>query len=179
MGVIMRRMNPWITRSGIGLLLLVAGCSALPVDIPAGEVCASTRFALVDDFDGARRGTCTFESRRYAHVEIIRESERVTNPSPWFAMRVEPSKPGRATIKLDYGDWKHRYVPKVSNGGKTWTSLPATAVKVSSDGSSARVKLRLGNEPVWLAAQELLLPNKTAYHKWIIAGAVWVDAVDD
>ena len=161
----MRRMNPWITRTGISLLLLVGGCSALPVDVPAGEVCASKRFALVDDFAGARRGTCTFESRRYARVEITREHERVINPSPWFAMRVEPSKPGRATIELDYGDWQHRYVPKVSSDGRTWTALPATDVKVSMDGSSARVRLQLGDEPLWLAAQELLLPGD--YDAWL------------
>ncbi len=161
----MRGMNPWMTRSGFGLLLFLAGCSALPVGVPAGETCSSAYFAVADDFAGARRGVCTFESGRYARVEIVREHERVTNPSPWFAMRIEPSKPGTATIELDYGDWEHRYVPKISDDGRTWTALPAAAVKVSADGSSARVRVRLTNEPVWLAAQELLLPGD--YDAWL------------
>jgi predicted deacylase len=158
-------MTPWFTRYGALALLFLAGCSTLPDAVPAGQICSSGYFSVADDFDGARRGTCSFESRRHALLEIARESERVTNPSPWFAMRIEPAKPGEVTIELDYGDWQHRYVPKISSDGHNWSTLPEDAVRVSEDGARARIRLELGNEPVWLAAQELLLPGD--YERWL------------
>lgn len=161
----MRRMNPWFTRYGALALLFLAGCSTLPDAVPAGQPCNSGYFSVADDFDGARRGTCTFESRRHVRVEVVRESERVTNPSPWFAMRIEPARPGKATIELDYDDWQHRYVPKTSSDGRNWRALPDDAVRVSDDGSRARITLQLEDEPLWLAAQELLLPGD--YERWL------------
>lgn len=160
-------MNPWTRRSVALATLLLVGCAATPVAVPPGTPCGSDVFSIRDDFEGARRGVCTIETRRHARVEIVREHERVTNPSPWFAMRIEPSKARAVTIELDYGDWKHRYVPKVSTDGRTWTTLPAEAVRVSADSSRARVELQLGDEPLWLAAQELVMPAD--YDAWLQA----------
>lgn len=112
--------------------------------------------AIDDGFPGARRGSCEVLADDHVRLAIVPEDDGVSNPSPWYAFRVVPTTAGTARIELDYGSWRHRYIPKLSSDGKTWGPLPASDVTVSDDGSKAVLDVRLGTAPLWLSAQELV-----------------------
>ena len=148
--------------AAVAALLLLAGCAG-SVHVPAGRVCDAGDFRVVDDFAGARRGSCR-AGDGVATLEIRREDDRVTNPSPWFAFRLEPEVPTTAVVRLDYGTWEHRYVPKLSHDGLRWLPVDPARMTVSGDERYATIRLPLADAPVWVAAQELLLPP--AYDIW-------------
>ena len=124
-------------------------------------------FSVSDNFDGARRGDCTVLSGNRVELDIVRESYLVTNPSAWYAFRIEPVRAGPVVIELDYDTWPHRYVPKISMDGANWTPLDAAAVRVTDDESRAIIEIDAPGMPFWISAQELVLPEQHA--AWIRA----------
>jgi hypothetical protein len=143
---------------------LLAACEPAPV--PPGTVCAAGAFSVDDDFDGARRGPCRVDGNDRVILDILPEDDNVTNGSPWFAFRVTPTGTGQseATIVLDYGTWEHRYDPKLSTDGKTWTRLDLEQVSTSTYGHQAELTVPLSGDPVWIAAQELI--TGADYDEW-------------
>lgn len=155
-------MNTVRCVAGLLGMLLAAGCAAPERVAPASVVvepgtdCRTAGFIVDDAFDGARRGRCTPVGGDGVLLEITPEDDGVANPSPWYAFRITPRRPGRAEIVLDYGEWPHRYAPKISTDGETWRPLDASQVTVSPGGHRARVEVALTGLPVWIAAQELI-----------------------
>lgn len=146
------------------ICVLLAACA--PKGVPPGEICETRDFAIDDAFDGARRGLCVVEGSSRAVLDIVPEDENVTNSSPWFAFRITPMASGdsEATIVLDYGTWEHRYEPKLSTDGETWTRLAPEQVSISTYGHRATLAIALSGEPVWVAAQELITGRD--YDEW-------------
>ena len=149
-------MHVVVLSTGFACLSLLASCVTSPSIFPAGEICTANSFSVSDDFDGARRGRCTVQSDVQVQLQIIREDDDVINPSPWFAFRLTPVHPTMATVEIGYADWEHRYVPKISTDGTSWRPLDAQFVQVSNDRHRLRLQIPLVDEPVWVAAQELV-----------------------
>ncbi len=165
---IIRAMKNLCTRLLVPSLVLALGsCSPQPDAIPAGTLCTTDSFSVSDNFEGARRGDCTVLSGNRVELDIVRESERVTNPSTWYSFRVEPTGAGPVVIELDYGTWPHRYVPKISMDGIRWTPLDEGNVHVSDDNSRAIIEVDAPHAPFWISAQELVLPSH--YDEWMSA----------
>ena len=143
--------------------VLLASCTRAPEPVPAGRVCVAGEFSVDDDFQGARRGDCRVTGESTVRLDIRREDENVSNRSPWFAFRLTPTAPGVATVTLDYGDFEHRYVPKLSVDGLTWT--PIDAVETGPEGRTATFDVSLDESPVFVSAQELLTPD--LYDEWL------------
>jgi len=143
---------------------LLAACSTYGPPVPPGVSCDAGSFRVTDNFAGARRGSCEIAGKARVRLEILREDDQVTNPSPWYAFKVTPGEPGIAEIVLDYQTWEHRYAPKISNDGETWQLLDERLVLVSEDEHSARLSVPLVDKPVWIAAQELITPD--VYNNW-------------
>lgn len=141
------------------LTALLTSCVSQPLQIPAGSACNAANFSVVDGFAGARRGPCTITGADSVRLDILREDDRVSNPSPWYAFKLTPNKPGTAKVVLDYQTWEHRYVPKISSDGNTWRPLDSGLVEISANLHQATLHVPLTNEPVWIAAQELITPR--------------------
>ena len=154
------------------LLTALAGC-ALQVADP-GTPCVAASFSVVDNFAGARRGTCRVRGHDTVVVNIRREDGRVTNPSPWFAFKLVPERPVTATVIIDYDTWKHRYRPKISRDGIHWSPLDETDVIERPNAGEAEIRVALGDDPVFVAAQELIVP--ATYSAWSAAIAERTDA---
>jgi len=91
-------------------------------------------------------------------LSILPENTPI-NQSPWYAFKVWSKNEKTITLKLKYPDQiKNRYVPKISNEGKTWTAISPEAIlaQPAGDSLSYSFKLRVSDRPVWVAAQELL-----------------------
>ena len=147
-------MHGWPTVAICLVACTLAACGPPPV--PPGEVCSVDLFDVDDDFPGARRGDCKSRGDSKVRLDIRPEDENVTNRSPWFSFRITPRRPGTATIVLDYGDFEHRYIPKLSSDRASWQALDPADVFEKRKGRIATFDVDLGDEPVFVSAQELI-----------------------
>ena len=88
------------------------------------------------------------------------------NPSPWYAVRVTPNVAGPVRVVLRYEEHPHRYKPKVSLDGKTWSRLPDDRIDVGAEGFRVVLDLDLEDGPLFVAGQELFTNG---------AKAAWID----
>ena len=144
--------------------ILFASCAINAPTFPAGEVCKTPAFSVVDGFSGARRGTCTVLSDNHVRLDILPESSGKINNSPWYAFKLSSNAPMTAKISLRYRGGHHRYWPKVSDDGLHWTRLDPQHVVSSASGRRAEFEIDLTSDPVWMAGQELITP--VIYDAW-------------
>ena len=154
--------------------LLLASCATTVHVADPGQLCNADGYSISDDFAGSRRGTCRVVGGDEVTLEILPEDDMVTNPSPWFAFKVDPFGANAAQITLDYGTWEHRYLPKISYDGLSWARLDESSVEISADESLVLLDLALDDRAFWVAAQELVVP--AMYESWSRKVAEQTDA---
>lgn len=85
---------------------------------------------------------------------ILSENEPI-NPSPWYAFQISSEVARTIYVKLVYPEHFHRYDPKTSKDGETWTILDTTLITYGEKRADATMKLEVGPEVLWVAAQEI------------------------
>lgn len=58
-------------------------------------------------------------------------------------------------MELQYGEYKHRYNPKISTDGEHWKVLDSSMVELGIDGTTAKLQLDTSKDTLWVAAQEI------------------------
>ena len=106
------------------------------------------------DFPGARLNKCVRTDDGRFQLLVRAETTPINN-SPWYAFRVRSDEPRSIELDLVYKGGTHRYVPKISRDGKSWTRLTGDAYQPAKD-KPPRLRLDVGPEPLWVAAQELV-----------------------
>jgi len=108
-----------------------------------------------NDFPAARLNSMTQENDSTYTANIWPENFPI-NPSPWFAFKLWSETERDVYLNLDYSNGaKHRYSPKLSKDGENWTLLDSTLVQRNNDSTTAQLRLRIGKDTLWLAAQEI------------------------
>lgn len=108
-----------------------------------------------NDFPSARLNGFVQENDSTYIASIWPENFPI-NPSPWFAFKLWSEEEKEVYIKLDYSNGaRHRYAPKLSSNGETWTLLDSTKVKKSPDGTTATLQVKVSTDTLWVAAQEI------------------------
>ncbi len=108
-----------------------------------------------NDFPSARLNGFVQENDSTYIASIWPENFPI-NPSPWFAFKLWSEEEKEVYIKLDYSNGaRHRYAPKLSSNGETWTLLDSTKVKKSLDGTTATLQVKVSTDTLWVAAQEI------------------------
>ncbi len=175
-------MRPTLRIIQLGLIAVLAGCQSVPdrngghnaaaqTASPDSVRCNSATIAVDADFPGGGYASCTFQSPEHLVVRIEPENEPPINCSPWYAMRLTPLRPQKevrqVTLNLTYDVCGHRYWPKISTDGKSWRRLQPENVSITEvDGvRQARLTIDLHDEPLWLAAQEIIQPAD--YSDWL------------
>jgi predicted deacylase len=97
-------------------------------------------------------------------ITITPEDTPPINPSPWYAVRLEPKADGAIIIELSYPEYRHRYQPKISADGVNWQVLDDDQIAVI-DEHSVRINLGAFDVPLYLAGQELF--NFDAHKLWM------------
>jgi cytosolic carboxypeptidase protein 6 len=129
-----------------------------------------------NDFDGARLNSIKQENDSLFTAVIEAENYPI-NPSPWYAFKVSAEKPRTIWVHLTYLNAKHRYFPKISTDGITWKAVDSADCRLVKDtttqarnfqdnalSESAFVRIKVGMQPVWIAAQEVV--NSTNVDEW-------------
>lgn len=117
-----------------------------------------------NQFDGARINDFERLDDTTFLVTITPENEPI-NPSPWYAFRVWSRKPGTYYFKMNYGSFRHRYYPMISNDGDSWINLDSGLVQYDS-GNFSSFKLELTKDTLWVAGQHVISSNKVA--QWAV-----------
>lgn len=147
----------------ISVALLLAACALQPT-FPPDVPCVADGLVVLDDFSGARRGNCQILSSNHVRLDILPEDEGEINDSPWYAFAIGASSAETAHVTVQYHGGTHRYWPKISYDGRVWTRLPDGSVMTSEDGTSAELTIPLGDELVFVTAQELV--TQQFYDAW-------------
>ena len=116
---------------------------------PTEGVAFDTRFA------GSRVNECTRLGP--AEYAVVTRPENVPiNNSPWFAFKVIAAAQRTIVVRLRCEDGTWRYTPKISTDGVRWVTMPAEAFERGTVETEATLRLEVGPEPLWVAAQELV-----------------------
>ena len=129
--------------------------SALAADV-ADPRCASDAFSIDTNFASSALHKCKFKAEDVVEITIKPEDRKVTVEQPWFAFRVTAQDSRELKIRLKFVDGYARYWPKTSGNLVDWERMPESAVSVSSKGNRMNILLAVGDDPVFVAAQEVL-----------------------
>jgi hypothetical protein len=141
-------------------LLFCAGTSFAAAE----PYCANDRFAIDVQFDGADLDACEFAAGDMVVLTFFAEDPHVDTLFSWFAFRVSTNDAGILRIRMRFPEAHARFDPKVSANGVDWETIPADSLRRSSDGKVMDLQVRVGAEPVWVSAQELL--TQDFYDDW-------------
>ncbi len=160
------RYHFWILAS----LVAIAGCSTTrdkPAVVVEQQRCQTDKVTIDTDFPTGNFASCQETGPDQVTIKIAPEDAPPINCSAWYAFRLNPRNAGTVTINLDYEFCGHRYWPKTSTDGQTWTSVKPEAVVISEiDGvKQAQISLHYGEKPLFVAGQEIIAPSD--YQTWI------------
>ncbi|MCK0127617.1 M14 family metallopeptidase [Erythrobacter sp. F6033] len=141
---------------------------ATKMTLPAAPPECDTKAARIDkDFPTGAYQSCTVADKKHFKLIIAPEDEGDINCSAWYAFRVHAERKTRIKIDLDYTTCGHRYWPKTSTDGVNWDFMDPKFVKVEGERGerTARLTLKVGKEPLFVAAQEVFPPS--VYDAWL------------
>lgn len=116
-----------------------------------------------NQFDGARLNGISLTNDTLITVLITPENTPI-NESPWYAFKIWSETEQRIYVKITYLDGvHHRYYPKLSNDAVHWNNLDSLAYfpminleKPKGSLESISMKVNIGTDALWVAAQELI-----------------------
>ncbi len=115
-------------------------------------------------FSGARLSNIKKLADNKFTGQVIPSFEPV-NPSPWFAFGVSSDKKRQIELVLDYGKYRHRYIPKLSTDRIHWKSIATSKVRIDSLQGTATLVLDVSPRRLYVAAQEIVSSQDT--YRWM------------
>jgi len=116
-----------------------------------------------NDLSGGRLDAVWQEGDTLFAAQVRPENAPINN-SAWYAFKVWSDQPRTVILRLGYDDGRHRYWPKARMAGESWTLLPEEAVQVDSVANTARLRLSVGPDTLWVAAQKLI--TSAEFRRW-------------
>lgn len=95
---------------------------------------------------------------------ILPENEPI-NSSPWFAFGIHSKEEIQIQLELNYGSYKHRYIPKLSYDKVNWKPMLPSQIKTDTAKGTATLTLSLSSKKLYVAAQEMEPSAKT--YAWV------------
>ncbi len=142
----------------------VDAATAPPIEVVEGDMCQTQLFKVDADFSAANMASCAVVNANTVEV-FLKPEDTPINISPWYAVRLTPNQPGDVRLVLRYDEHPHRYKPKVSRDGQAWSVLPDSRVDVKAAGYRVTIDLSLGEDPLFVSAQELF--TNAAHTSWL------------
>ncbi|MGB0906423.1 MAG: M14 family zinc carboxypeptidase [Maricaulaceae bacterium] len=152
------------------LTVSLAACATLPTEkqssnLPAlasAALCENGMAAISIAHPTARIDDCVVGSKTHFNF-IIRPENTPINNSAWYGFRVDPKQAGTLRVNINYEDGKHRYRPKISYDGTTWTALPESRVRQDHE-NHVEMRLKLDDRAFFVSAQEIF--TKESHDNW-------------
>lgn len=125
---------------------------------------SETQVVFDSSFAGARLDS-TVNKGSDKYIAYINPAFEPVNKSPWFAFAVSSDAEKDIEIILNYGTYKHRYIPKLSTDKKTWKKIANSNIKIDTALGTATLKLKVSPEKLYIAAQEIETSQDT--YAWL------------
>lgn len=160
--------------AGAGFALaLLGGCAPTPPTEPIPiapdlATCSVAGFTVDFEFPAAGDHACSVDRDGTIAISVAPEDEPPINCSAWYAFRIVPeatTDEATVRVRLEYAACGHRYRPKISENGTTWSLVPEDWVEVAEDRLHATLTLYPAGRGIFVSAQELL-PLST-YETWL------------
>lgn len=140
---------------------LVLGSCASAED----RYCEAGSFVFDARYDGGDLDGCKLKSDGSIELTFRPEDYKVDDDFSWFSFHVAASQPGMLKAQLKFPKTRARFLPKISNDGLTWSTLPEDARDTSKNGKNMDIEVAVDEKGVWISAQELL--TQSYYDDWL------------
>jgi hypothetical protein len=137
--------------------LLLSACISNDESVNA-QTCNSGNVILTADFAAGRMDECKSIGNREYLITLKPENKPI-NSSPWYAFKIKAKKATTIKVTMIVKGDKHRYLPKISQNGKTWQPQP---YKVN--GKRLVMNIDVSQNPVYISAQEII--DNQYYADW-------------
>lgn len=138
--------------------------SSKPIDMQEKKRYTLNGVTADNLFDGARMNDFEIVDDDTYRVTILPENEPI-NKSPHFAFRLTALTDKEIDLEIYYGDYEHRYWPKLSHDGEHWMPIDSSDFDTLKAPNLATLRLNLTSDTLWVAAQELY--NSAQVAEWI------------
>ena len=172
--------------SAPALIILLAGCSSTKHNLvglyhdPPGSTITTDKaitpqykriitigesgVSASNEFAGARLNDF-YRENDSTYAAVFQPENAPVNNSAWYSFKIWSDKAQTVWVKLKYKDGTHRYYPKISSDGKSWTRLDSSLYINDTSTGSSLLKLGLNKDTVWISGQELITSED--YEQWI------------
>jgi cytosolic carboxypeptidase protein 6 len=110
---------------------------------------------ISNELDGGRVSDA-WQVNDSTFVVHSRPENAPVNNSGWYAFKVWSREPRTVSVRLTYEEGSHRYWPEVRRAAGPWTALDSAAVVRDSAARAATLRLGIGPDTLWIAAQPLM-----------------------
>ena len=118
------------------------------------------------DYPTANMGECKVIDEASFMLHLLPEDKPI-NPSPWYGFKVTrfPGYKERSLkVALFYDDFEHRYPPKVSFDGSSWSLLPAENIATIAT-NHIELTIPTDQSHIYISAQESF--GNARHEKWL------------
>ena len=115
-------------------------------------------------FKGAKLDSVIPLSNNSYRLKIKPAFEPV-NKSPYYAFSVTSVDAKTIEVELDYGNYVHRYIPKLSYDRRTWKKIDLKNLEIDTLTGKALLKLDVSSKKLYVSAQEIETSQDT--YKWV------------
>ncbi|MEW4925120.1 M14 family metallopeptidase [Algibacter sp. 2305UL17-15] len=133
-----------------------------------GFSCAEKKSANTVHFDsnfaGARLDSVS-NSGNETYVAYISPAFEPVNKSPYYAFSISSEIEKTIEVQLNYGAYKHRYIPKLSMDKSSWKKIDAKNIKLDTIKGTATLKLDVSKQKLYVSAQEIETSKDT--YAWV------------
>ncbi|MEX0315792.1 MAG: M14 family metallopeptidase [Allomuricauda sp.] len=105
-------------------------------------------------FNSARLSDIEEVSENTFRAKVRPESEPV-NKSPWYSFAVRATNDRNIRLILDYEQYQHRYIPKLSWDRSHWKVLDTSRVEIDTLAHTATLQLQVSTKKMFVSAQEI------------------------
>lgn len=107
-----------------------------------------------NEFDAARLNDFSKINDSTYRVTILPENEPI-NESPHYAFTIQAETARTIDLELFYGDYDHRYYPKLSTDKENWMPIDSMRFDTLKAGNTATLRLDLSPQLLYVAAEEI------------------------
>ena len=127
------------------------------------QKCTTDLVTIDFNFSGGGNSVCEVISSEHIKILVKPESKDSINPSPWYAFR-KSKHIKKILLELDYGEYEHRYFPKIKKINSGWERLNKSDILIKNDGKNVFINFYPSREAQYISSQELI--TEDWYEDW-------------
>ena len=127
------------------------------------QKCTTDLVTIDFNFSGGGNSVCEVISSDHIKILVKPESKDSINPSPWYAFR-KSKHIKKILLELDYGEYEHRYFPKIKKINSGWERLNKSDILIKNDGKNVFINFYPSREAQYISSQELI--TEDWYEDW-------------